>query len=157
MILPNRRAELVVLACLCALFGFMAFTAFGYSLRDALGPGAGFFPFWLGTLGVLLSVALFVQSWRGRAIGEATQALLPRGEGARRAAALVAGLAVVALALQPLGFRLSMLVFTAGLLLALGVRRPLPIAVFALAASFGLFHVFYYWLQVPLPIGVLGI
>ena len=44
------------------------------SLRDALGPGAGFFPFWLGTLGVVLSLALFVQSWRGRAIGEGTQA-----------------------------------------------------------------------------------
>jgi hypothetical protein len=157
VILPNRRAELVVLACLCALFGFMTVTAFGYSLRDALGPGAGFFPFWLGTLGVVLSVALFVQSWRGRAIGEGTQALLPRGEGARRVAALVAGLAVVALALQPLGFRLAMLVFTVGLLLALGVRRPVLIALFALASSFGLFHVFYYWLQVPLPIGVLGI
>jgi hypothetical protein len=135
----------------------MAFIAYGYSLRDALGPGAGFFPFWLGVLGVLLCVALFVQSWRGHAISEGTQALLPRGAGAWRAAALLAGLAVAALLLQPLGFRLAMLVFTAGLLLALGVRRPVTIAIFALASSFGLFHVFYYWLQVPLPIGVLGI
>ena len=83
--------------------------------------------------------------------------LLPHGDGARRAAALLAGLVAAALLLQPLGFRIAMLVFTAGLLLALGVRRPVAIAVFALASSFGLFHVFYYWLQVPLPIGVLGI
>ena len=76
---PNRLAERVVLACLCALFGFMTVTAFGYSLRDALGPGAGFFPFWLGVMGLLLSLALLVQSWRGRAIGEATQTLLPCG------------------------------------------------------------------------------
>ena len=135
----------------------MAFIAYGYSLRDALGPGAGFFPFWLGVIGVLLSLAMFVQSWRGHTIGEGTQALLPRGEGAWRAAAVLAGLAVAALLLQPLGFRLAMLIFTAGLLLALGVRRPVAIAIFALASSFGLFHVFYYWLQVPLPIGVLGI
>ena len=154
---PIRRAELIVLACLCALCGSMAFIAYGYSLRDALGPGAGFFPFWLGILGAALSLALFLQSWRGRSIGEGTRALLPRGEGAWRAAALVAGLVVVALLLQPLGFRLAMLVFTAALLLALGVRRPVMIALFALASSFGLFHVFYYWLQVPLPIGVLGI
>ena len=153
----SHRAELVVLGCLCALFAFMAVTAFGYSLRDALGPGAGFFPFVLGTLGVALSVALFVQSWRGHAIGEGTQALLPRGEGAWRVAALLAGLAVAALLLQPLGFRLAMLVFTVGLLLALGVRRPILIVILALASSFGLFHVFYHWLQVPLPIGVLGI
>lgn len=135
----------------------MAFIAYGYSLRDALGPGAGFFPFWLGVMGVLLSLALFVQSWRGRAIGEGTQTLLPRGVGARRGAVLVASLAFVALLLQPLGFRLTMLVFSVGLLLALGVRRPVTIAIFALVSSFGLFHVFYHWLQVPLPIGLLGI
>jgi len=154
---PGRIAERVVLACLCAVCASMAFTAFGYSLRDALGPGAGFFPFWLGTLGALLSLALLVQSWRGRAIGEDAQALLPRGEGARRAAAMVLSLVAAALLLQPLGFRLAMLVFTAGLLLALGVRRPLAIVIFALLSSFGLFHVFYFWLQVPLPIGLLGI
>jgi hypothetical protein len=154
---PNRHAELVVLACLCALCAGMAVIAFGYSLSDALGPGAGFFPFWLGTLGVVLTFALFVQSWRGRALGEGTQALLPSGEGARRALALLAGLVAAALLLQPLGFRLAMLAFSVGLLLALGVRRTVTIALFALASSFGLFHVFYHWLQVPLPIGALGI
>ena len=64
--MPSPLAERVVLACLCALCGFMAVVAFGYSLRDALGPGAGFFPFWLGVLGAALSLALIVQTWRGR-------------------------------------------------------------------------------------------
>jgi putative tricarboxylic transport membrane protein len=145
-----------VLAGLCALCGFMTYTAYGYSLRDTLGPGAGFFPFWLGMLGMALCIALLVQSWRGRAIGEGAQALLPRGEGGRRAAALLGGLVIVTLLLQPLGFRLSMLIFTAGLLLALGVRQAVTIVVFALLSSFGLFHVFYYWLKVPLPTGMLG-
>ncbi len=152
----SRVAERIVLACICALCGFMTYTAYGYSLRDALGPGAGFFPFWLGTLGMVLCIALLVQSWRGHAIGEDARALLPRGESGRRAAALLGGLVVAALLLQPLGFRLSMLIFTAGLLLALGVRRPVTIAVFALLSSFGLFYVFYYWLKVPLPTGMLG-
>jgi len=132
----------------------MAWIALGYSLKDALGPGAGFFPFWLGLLGVVLALSLLVQSFRNKV--PATP-LLPRGEGARRAGALLLGLILAALALQPLGFRLAMLAFTAGLLVALGLRRPLAIAAFALAASFGLFHVFYHWLQVPLPIGVFGI
>ncbi len=105
---------------------------------------------------MVLSLALFVQSWRGRAIGEGTQALLPRGAGPG-ARALLAGLVAAALLLQPLGFRLAMLVFSVGLLLALGVRGPVAIAIFALASSFGLFHLFYHWLQVPLPIGLLGI
>lgn len=153
---PIRRAELVTLACLFALFGFMGYTAYGYSLSDSLGPGPGFFPFWLGALGLTFSAALFVQSWRGRSIGEGSQTMLPRGVGARRTIALLGGLVFVALTLQVLGFRLVMLVFTAGLLLALGVRRPVPIAIFALVSGFGLFHVFYYWLQVPLPTGVFG-
>ena len=150
-------AEKVVLACLGLLFGGMAWIALGYSLRDALGPGAGFFPFWLGVLGLALSLALLVQSLRGASIAEAPQALLPRGEGARRAISLLAGVTAAALVLQPLGFRLTMLFFSAGLLLALGVRRPIAIVIFALASSFGVFHVFYHWLQVPLPKGLLGI
>jgi hypothetical protein len=134
----------------------MTYTAYGYSLRDALGPGAGFFPFWLGVLGIALCAALLMQSLKGKTIGESSQALLPRGEGARRAAAMLAALAGTALLLQPLGFRLVMLAFSAGLLLALGVRRPAMVAVVALLSSFGLFHVFYHWLQVPLPVGMLG-
>jgi putative tricarboxylic transport membrane protein len=27
----------------------------------------------------------------------------------------------------------------------------------ALALSFGVFHVFYYWLKVPLPVGAFGL
>jgi putative tricarboxylic transport membrane protein len=150
-------SERIILACLGIVFGGMAYIALGYSLRDSLGPGAGFFPFWLGLIGVAMVLGLMVQSFRGKSIEENPQDLLPHGDGARRAAVLLGGLFVAALVLQPLGFRLTMLVFTAGLLLALGVRRPLAIGVFALVASFGLFHVFYYWLQVPLPIGRLGI
>ena len=153
---PSRIAERIVLGCIGVLCGFMTVTAYGYSLSDALGPGAGFFPFWLGVLGMAMCLALLVRSWRGGAIGEGSVALLPKGEGARRTAALLGGVVVAALLLQPLGFRLAMFIFCAGLLLALGVRRPVVIGVFSLASSFGLFHVFYEWLKVPLPIGAFG-
>ena len=147
-------AERIVLGGIGLLCAAMAWIAFGYGLSDSIGPGSGFFPFWLGLLGVVLTLVLFVASLgkKGK-----NPNLLPRGEGARRAGMLLGGLALGALALQPLGFRLTTLVFCAALLFALGVRRPVLIALFALAASFGLFHVFYYWLQVPLPIGLLGI
>lgn len=153
---PSRIAERVVLGCIGVLCGFMTFTAYGYSLSDSIGPGAGFFPFWLGVLGMAICAALLVQSLSGKNISESSQALLPHGEGARRTAALLGGVVVAALLLQPLGFRLAMLIFTAGLLLALGVRRPVAIGLFSLASSFGLFHVFYHWLKVPLPTGAFG-
>jgi putative tricarboxylic transport membrane protein len=154
---PGRVAEKVVLAGIFVLCGFMAYTAYGYSLSDSLGPGAGFFPFWLGVLGMGLCAALLLRSWRGHAVGDGAQAMLPGGEGGRRAAALLGGVVIATLLLQPLGFRLSMLIFTAGLSLALGARRPVTIGLFALASSFGLYHVFYHWLKVPLPSGMFGI
>jgi hypothetical protein len=70
---------------------------------------------------------------------------------------LLIGIAVAAALLEPLGFRLTAFVFTVSMLLALDVRRPVLIVVFGLVSGFGLFHVFYYWLKVPLPIGAFGL
>jgi hypothetical protein len=97
-----------------------------------------------------------VPAGRGRAIGGGAEGLWPDRAGALRAAALFGGLVLYALLLEPAGFRLTALIVTAALLVALGVRRPVVIAAFALVASFGLFHVFYHWLKVPLPVGPYG-
>ena len=152
----HRIAERTVLIALGALFTAMAVIAYGYGLRDRLGPGSGFFPFWLGALGAALSVTLLVLSFRGRVISEGGNVQWPDRAGAWRAFALLGGLVAAALVLEPLGFRLTAFAFTALLLLALGVRRPVVITVFAGISGFGLFHAFYYWLKVPLPIGAFG-
>ena len=70
---------------------------------------------------------------------------------------MLVALALAAALFEPLGFRLTMLLFVPSLLIALGARAPIPVLACALAGSFGVFHVFFYWLKVPLPIGVLGI
>jgi hypothetical protein len=145
-----------VLVCLGAIFVAAAAIAHGYGLKDALGPGSGFFPFWLGLAGAALSLFLLVQSWRGHSIGDGAEGAWPDRAGALRAAVLLGGLVLAALLLAPAGFRLTAFVVTAGLLVALGVRRPVLIAAFALVASAGLFHVFYHWLRVPLPVGPFG-
>jgi putative tricarboxylic transport membrane protein len=152
-----RIVERALLACLCAGFATMAGIAYSYSLSDELGPGPGFFPFWLGLIGTAISLVLLARSWRGRSIGDGATALWPDRAGALRALTLVGGLILSAAFLAPAGFRATALVFTAVLLFALGVRRPVAIAAFALAGSFGLFHVFYHWLKVPLPVGPFGL
>ena len=43
------------------------------------------------------------------------------------------------------------------LLFVLGVRSLPMMAGLPMVFSFGVFHVFYYWLKVPLPIGAFGI
>jgi putative tricarboxylic transport membrane protein len=132
-------------------------TSLGYSLTDSLGPGPGFFPFWLSAIGIALSLAMLVQLARGGIVSDDTVALLPGRQVALQAGAVLAALTLAAALLEPLGFRLTMLPFIAGLLLVLGARSLLAVSLCAVAGSFGVFHVFYHWLKVPLPIGALGI
>ena len=66
-------------------------------------------------------------------------------------------LAVTTLLMEVLGFQLAMLVFNVVLLVALGDRRWIVIALFAVAGSFGVYYVFTRWLDVLLPAGLLGL
>ena len=152
-----HRGWQVACVCLLGVFVPALITSLGYSLTDALGPGPGFFPFWLSVVGIALTAGMLVQLARGSIVSDDAVALLPSRQVALQAGAVLVALTVAAALLEPLGFRLTMLPFIAGLLLALGARSLLAIALTAVAGSFGVFHVFYYWLKVPLPIGMLGI
>lgn len=140
------------LLAICVLF---AYEAFQLSLSDALGPGPGFFPFWLGALGAVLAAALLVQLHLG-SVDLGVEALEFNRAGARSILLVLAGLAVAAALLEVIGFRLSMLLLIAYLLVILGVRRPVVVATCAIAGSFGVFHVFFDLLKVSLPIGIFG-
>jgi hypothetical protein len=100
-------------------------------------------------------VAILVETARSHDV--ATASLLPSRQAAWQAGGVLIALAAAAALLEPLGFRLTTLLFIAGLLFALGARSPSAILLTALAGSFGVFHVFFYWLKVPLPIGALGL
>lgn len=136
-----------------ALFLFAIWKSLALPLKDALGPGPGFFPLWLGIIGGLLAVALIVEVTRATDMGPEATELVPDKPAMLRILAVLGLLALTALLFEPLGFRVSAFLFTALLLPALGVRAPITILVFALFSSVGVFHVFYHWLKVPLPIG----
>ena len=150
-----RRGRLVACVCLLGIFLSALVTSLDYSLTDALGPGPGFFPFWLSLIGAVLTLAILIQDVRSRDIDPSS--LLPSGQAMLQGGGVLVALALAAALLEPLGFRLTMLAFIAGLLLALGARSPTAIVLTSLAGSFGVFHVFYYWLKVPLPVGALGL
>jgi putative tricarboxylic transport membrane protein len=151
-----RRGWQVACVCLLGIFLAALVTSLDYSLRDALGPGPGFFPFWLSLIGAALTLAMLVQVTRSAPDAE-TATILPRGPAALQAGLVVVALAVAAALIEPLGFRLTMLPFLGGLLVALGARSVVAVSLTAIAGSFGVFHVFYYWLKVPLPIGAFGL
>jgi putative tricarboxylic transport membrane protein len=150
------------IACLCLLGIFLPalVTSLGYSLTDALGPGPGFFPFWLSLIGAVLSAAMLAQvtlAGTDEGIEGGAISLAPDRRVALQAVGVLVALTAAAALLEPLGYRLTMLPFIAGLLFILGARSSLAIALTALAGSFGVFHVFYHWLKVPLPIGEFGL
>ena len=147
------------IACLCLLAVFLPalVTSLGYSLTDALGPGPGFFPFWLSLIGAAISAVMLVQITLAKSDAGMAIDLAPDREAALRAIGVLVALTAAAALFEPLGYRLTMLPFIAGLLLILGARSPTAIALTALAGSFGVFHVFYHWLKVPLPIGEFGL
>jgi putative tricarboxylic transport membrane protein len=150
-----RRGRLIASVCLLAIFLAALVTSLDYSLTDALGPGPGFFPFWLSLIGAALTLAILIQDVRSHdASGER---LLPDRQAMLRGAGVLVALTLAAALLEPLGFRLTMLLFIAGLLLWLGARSPSAIGLTAAAGSFGVFHVFYHWLKVPLPVGAFGL
>ncbi|MSO77207.1 MAG: tripartite tricarboxylate transporter TctB family protein [Alphaproteobacteria bacterium] len=151
-----RRGWRVATIVLFALSIFTIHQSVELSLMDRLGPGPGFFPFWLALLGALLSLILFVEVHRTRPEGPAIP-LMPRGPALGQVSLIVASIAVTAALLEPLGFRLAMLLFNGGLLFAMGERRWWAVALFAVTGSFGVYHVFNNWLDVVLPVGRLGI
>jgi putative tricarboxylic transport membrane protein len=155
--MESPRAWQAASVAFLALFGLVLAESRALSLRDALGPGPGFFPFWLALAGTGLAVLLLAQARRSRPHAPPGVPLMPRAAAGRRVLAVLASLVGVALLLDPLGFRLTIAAFSAFLLTALGVRRWWVTALFALAGGFGVFHVFYHWLKVPLPVGVLGL
>jgi putative tricarboxylic transport membrane protein len=144
-------------ACLFGLFAVAIFAALEFPLLDELGPGPGFFPFWLSLAGGVLAVLLFVEVTREPTLAADDAAILPVGAAALRVTTVLGFLIVAAALIEPLGYRLTTLSFIGGLLAALGVRSPLALVPCALLGSFGVFHVFYHWLKVPLPVGWFGI
>lgn len=121
------------------------------SLKLPLGtlynPGPGFLPLLLaivlGGLGVVI-VALGGRAPRVSSLGW--------GE-AKHALAILGACAFAALALERIGYRLTVLVILVFLLWAVERKRPLTVAALALGLSLGSYYLFNTLLKVQLPRG----
>src|SRR5262245_62238144 len=101
--MSQTRGWQVAAVALFALFGWFVFESLQLSLTDALGPGPGFFPFWLGVLGAVLAVVLFVQVRMHR--GEAgADPITFDPAGTRNVLLVLAGLTAASAALELAGF-----------------------------------------------------
>jgi putative tricarboxylic transport membrane protein len=152
----KRAWQIMCLAFVAAAIVTLV-SSFGYPYKDRLGPGPGFFPTWLSLITGGLSLALFYQvTWSRNAPFSKGSPLPEDRGGAVRIFIILGALMASVVFLDLLGFRITLFLFLIFLPLALGMRSWLLILIFSLLGSFGVFHLFYYWLKVPLPMGVLG-
>ena len=120
-----------------------------------LGPGPGFFPFWLALVLAILSVVVTARA-TFLPVAPMRDDFVPSTAGLVRLAATIGALAATVGLMRPLGFRLTMLGFYMVLFLSLGRQRLLLSLLIAVLGSFGVYQIFVTWLDVPLPIGRLG-
>lgn len=126
-----------------------------FTYLDQTGPGPGFFPVWVGGLGLLTGAGLLwftktkgpqtVQAWTWPAPHDGALIVLT-----------IVALAVAGAAIEFLGFRLTILLFVAGLLRLYGMRAG-PALASAAACALLVHFVFNDLLRVLLPTGVLGV
>jgi putative tricarboxylic transport membrane protein len=115
-----------------------------------LGPGAGFFPFWLGALMGLLSLIWLVQVSSGK--GRPREGdFLPGREGMIRLLSVLVALVLATLLIDFLGFQLPMFLLLVFLLRVPGQQKFWLTLVIALLGSVGIFHLFGSYLDVHLP------
>ncbi len=151
-----KRAWQITCITFVALSVFTIVLSFEYPYKDRLGPGPAFFPIWLSMITGALALALFFQTTWGKSAADAATKLLPERRGIWRIIVILFALLACLALLEPLGFRISLFLFLLFLPMALGVDNWWGALIFAVAGSFGIFHVFYYWLKVPLPVGMFG-
>jgi putative tricarboxylic transport membrane protein len=120
----------------------------------SMGPGPGFFPFWLALILVILSVLNWVQvtfGERARELARSKADFAEGGDGFFRFVMIPIALAGTGFFLERVGFGITMFVMIAVVLWALGVRNILVMLIISTLGSFGVEYVFTHWLNVPLP------
>ena len=148
------RLYQIVSVIFLALGALVIMLSLDLSYSADYGPGPGFFSFWLGILLILLALVDIVGLTRAPRV-PLPERFIPGKDGVRRILFIVGALVAALLLLQPLGFPLTILLFSLFLLRTMGRQSWWATAVISLIGSFGTFYLFRL-LQVSLPAGFLG-
>jgi putative tricarboxylic transport membrane protein len=152
MKLPYQIAGTVFLI----ISAWIAKDALALKYYTELGPGPGFFPFWLAIIFAILSIVMVLQATFGRTDPMPPDFLATKS-GYLRNAGVILAVAAAAAFIDPLGFRLTTLLILLFLLFVLGRQNLIVTILLSLFGSFGVYHVFMEWLMIPLPVGIFGI
>jgi putative tricarboxylic transport membrane protein len=145
-----QRVQRGAALCFIIFSALVVWGSLNLEYYTKLGPGAGFFPLWLGIAMGGLSLVWLVQVSR-RTGGNPDAAFLPERTGILRILAIIASLVATALVMNLLGFQVSMFLLLVFLLLVLGRQSLWLTLIISLAGSVGVYRVFGTYLDVQLP------
>jgi putative tricarboxylic transport membrane protein len=149
-----RRSSLVAGIIFLVFSIIVMGTSWSMEYYSSIGPGPGFFPFWLSLILGLLSIIWIIQVLRtGKSSHESDSesSFIPRGQGLLRLLSIIGALAFMILLMDTIGFQLPMFAFLIFLLYVLGKVKPVTTLIIAAVGSFGLFRIFTLLLDVQLP------
>jgi putative tricarboxylic transport membrane protein len=145
-----QRIQQGAAVCFVIFSALVAWGSLSLEYYTKLGPGAGFFPLWLGVAMGGLSLVWLVQVSRRRGKPPAP-ASFPERAGIVRILAIIASLVAATLVMNFLGFQVAMFLLLIFLLLVLGRQAVWLTVIIALAGSVGVYRVFVSYLDVQLP------
>lgn len=150
-----RRADTVVAALLVVFALAMIRQATKLPVGwTGIGPGSGFFPFWLSIGVAVASVAIFRQSLRAPRSAEGEEPFIPQRAYKPLLIVLLPMVAVIAL-MDWLGIYIGGGLYLAGYMRFVGRFRWPTVLVISVAIPTVLFFIFEKWFLLPLPKGSL--
>ncbi len=152
----NRGNRVFSIICLgISLWLILESSKYNYIVRYT--PGPGFFPFWLGVILSVFSVALLIETLikkGGKNLKEARR--LPGKQALYRVGAITLFTAGFSLLMTSLGFVISVILFVSGLLFLMERVPVVRSVITGLIMSACVYLIFEYWMEIGLPAGFLG-
>lgn len=121
----------------------------------AQGPASGFFPFWISTMLALLGLVIFLQA-TFRESDPMPADFFASKAGYTRVGMILGGMVFILLAMDMLGYIITMFTFIVFMLVGMERRNPLIAVAFALAGSVGIYYGMAHVISFRLPVGLLG-
>ena len=151
-----KRPYQVAGALLFVFAAFMVRESLRLKYYTTIGPGPGFFSFWISLILGFLATIMFYKATFSLS-DPMPKDFIPQKAGYLRIIAVIGAIFFVVITMESLGFRISIFIFLFFLLLILGRQKTLLTLLVSIVFSWGTFYVFTKLLKMPLPIGVFGI
>lgn len=146
----KRIITRITALCFCAFSITIIIIARTYTYLSPNGPGPGFFPLWLGSILLVLSLIWVAQLVLERSADSEDDSLAPKGA-IMPIIATVGGSLLYAFLLPILGYPISMLMYLMLLFAVISKARIWVCAVSAVGASLGSYALLVFGMGIQLP------